>query len=225
MEPRRLLSTVRVSLSTTLPVKSAGFFSSAHKQPTRPKPCKEGLWAQPKTDAVCGFGPRILLPKASQSRFWLKPNRDAVTAFGLYFPKGNFRSIRSRVFSPNRHKTDFGFSQAGCSCRFWAVFPAREMSAAGITATDGRRFRAVRTESDRRAWGVSPGSPGRPRPPHPLSFPSFPAAKGGSGTVVDSTGAGSASDRLRRGEDRTRDDRSGGCNQRQTMAVVSGGTR
>ena len=83
MEPRRLLSTVRVSLSTTLPVKSAGFFSSAHKQPTRPKPCKEGLWAQPKTDAVCGFGPRILLPKAAQSRFWLRPNRDALSPLGF----------------------------------------------------------------------------------------------------------------------------------------------
>ncbi len=70
--------------------------------------------------------------------------------------------------------------------------------------------------------GRQPGLSGKAEAAAPVSFP---AAKGGSGTVVDSTVAGSASDRLRRGEDRTRDDRSGGCNQRQTMADDSGGTR
>ncbi len=147
--------------------------------------------------AACG-------PKTAQGCLWAVP---AMTACGGNIIAGELNRYRPAVvvtppgqyrlrnFSPKQLQLPplgaaftarggtspgFGFSQTGCSYRHWALFPAREISAAGIMAGDGRRLRrrgsrgpSGRSRPGERS-GVRPGfSPGRPRPPHP-SFVPFP---------------------------------------------------
>ena len=118
----------------SLSVEAAGLLFFCPKAGGAPKPCKEGLWAKPQTDAVCGFGQRFNLPKAVQGRL-------------------------------------VGEAPSQRSCRLWALFSVRKISAAEIksfpappgkhpqlysSAGDGRRFRPVRTESARRVTSGCP---------------------------------------------------------------------